>query len=291
MSLQVAVMGASGRFGSVVAELLDRGHRVRAVTRDPASAAAHGLRELGAEVVAGDFADVASLERVLRGVDAVIAGGTAHKAGPQGEAQHGINLAEAVAATGAPHLVYVSGAGADRPTGVPVLESKSRVESRLRELVGQRATILAPVYFMENLFNPWNRPALHAGRFPLALPPTRSLQQVSTADVTAFAVVALERAGELAGERIELAGDELTGPEAARALSRAAERDFEYDEMDPAQLPAPGLVRLFDWLAREPFAVDIAALRAGYPEVRWHSFEAWAASQDWARIQRDCLVA
>jgi uncharacterized protein YbjT (DUF2867 family) len=291
MSLQVSVMGATGRFGSVVSELLDRGHRVRAVTRDPTSVASHGLRELGAEVVAGDFADVASLQRAVRGADAVFAGGTAHKAGPQGEAQHGINLAETVAATGTPHLVYVSGAGADRATGVPVLESKRTVESRLRELLGRRATILAPVYLMENLFNPWNRPALHAGRFPLALPPSRSLQQIATADITAFAVLALERADELAGERIELAGDKLRGPEAARALSRAAGRDFEYEEVDPALLPAPGLVRLFEWLAREPFAVDIGGLRASYPELRWHSFEAWADSQDWARIRRDCLVA
>jgi uncharacterized protein YbjT (DUF2867 family) len=74
-------------------------------------------------VVFGDFGDRASLEAALAGVDAVFAGGTAHKAGPQAEAQHGINLAETVRASRAPHLVYMSGAGADRATGVPVLES------------------------------------------------------------------------------------------------------------------------------------------------------------------------
>src|SRR5215211_1597482 len=185
MSLHVAVLGATGRFAPVVPRLLERGHRVRAVTRRPESAAAHRLRELGAEVVLGDLADGASLEAALAGVNAVFAAGTAHKAGPQCEAQHGVNLAEAVRASGAPHLVYVSGAGADRATGVPVLESKRLVEARIREL-GGRHSILAPVYLMENLFNPWNRAALHEARLPLALPASQSLQQVATVDVAAF---------------------------------------------------------------------------------------------------------
>src|SRR5690348_14593083 len=96
MSLQVAVTGGTGRFAAVVPGLLQRGHGVRAVTRRPESPEAHGLRELGAEVVVGDLEDAATLEAALRGVDAVFAAGTAHKAGPDGEARHGINLAEAV---------------------------------------------------------------------------------------------------------------------------------------------------------------------------------------------------
>jgi uncharacterized protein YbjT (DUF2867 family) len=289
MPLHVAVLGATGRFAPVVPRLLERGHRVRAVTRRPESAAAHGLRELSVEVVPGDFADGASLEAALAGVDAAFAGGTAHKAGPQGEAQPGINLAEAVKASGAPHLVYVSGAGADRASGVPVLESKREVEARMREL-GARHSILAPVYLMENLFNPWNRAALHEGKLPLALPPTQSLQQVATVDVAAFAVLVLERAQEFAGERIELAGDELTGPEAARQLGRVSGREFKSEQVELAELPSPELARLFEWLAREPFDVDIAALRRSYPEVAWHSFEAWAASNDGTRSLRECRV-
>jgi uncharacterized protein YbjT (DUF2867 family) len=290
MSLRVAVMGATGRFAPIVPELLRNGHGVRAVTRWPESAAAHGLRELGAEVVVGDFADPLSLRSALAGVDAVFAGGTAHKAGPRGEQQHGFNLAEAVKATGRPHLVYVSGAGADRSTGVPVLESKRAVEARLREVATRTTTILAPVYLMENLFNPWNRAALHAGKLPLALPSTRSLQQVATVDVAAFAVVALEGPSEFAGERVELAGDELTGPQAARSLSHVSGREFQFEQTDLAELPFPELARLFEWLAREPFAVDIARLRELHPGLGWHSFEEWAASNDWARLRRECVV-
>ena len=46
--------------------LLRSGHfRVRAVTRDPSKAAAQSLREAGAEVVAANLEDTASLAKVL----------------------------------------------------------------------------------------------------------------------------------------------------------------------------------------------------------------------------------
>jgi len=51
----VLVGGATGRLGAVVPALLDRGHNVRALTRETGSPAAENLRELGAEVVYGDF--------------------------------------------------------------------------------------------------------------------------------------------------------------------------------------------------------------------------------------------
>jgi uncharacterized protein YbjT (DUF2867 family) len=248
------------------------------------------LRELGAEVVVGDFEDRRTLEQAMAGVDAVFAGGTAHKAGPRGEQVHGFKLAEALRAANEPHLVYVSGAGADRSTGVPVLESKRAVEARLHEVAARNVTILAPVYFMENLFNSWNRTALHVGKLPLALPPTVALQQVATVDVASFAVLALERHDELAGERIELAGDELTGPDAAQALSKASGHVFEFEQTDLSELPSRGLSGLFEWLTSAPFAVSIAALRGSYPDVGWHTFEDWAASNDWTQLWRDCLV-
>ena len=235
MSLDVLVAGATGRFGAVAELLLDRGHRVRVLTRDPASAAASALEEHRARIVRGDYDDPRSLAAAARGVDVVFASGTAHRAGPQGELRHGVNLVQALAAAGAPHLVYVSGAGAHRDTGVPVLESKRRVEERLRA-ADLPHTVLAPVYLMENALNPWNLRALHHGKLALALPPRRRLQQVATADVVAFAVLALERVQELAGERIELVGDELTGPQAAAALSQASGRDIEYEQLEPSEL-------------------------------------------------------
>jgi uncharacterized protein YbjT (DUF2867 family) len=279
MRVYVFVAGATGRIGSPVARLLlERGHRVRAGARDTGSRGATHLASLGAQVVRADYDDPPSLEAAARGVDVVIATGTAHRSGPQGERRHGIALAEALA--GGPPLVYVSGAGADRPSNVPVFEAKRAVEARVAQL-DLSAAILAPAYFMENAFNPWNLDALARGRFPLALPGDRPLAQVAIADVAAMAALAAERFEDVAGRRIELASDELTGEQAAERLSRATGRSFVFERVDAP----PPLRPLFAWLDAVGFAIDVAALRERYPEVGWRSFEAWArsraAASDW----------
>ena len=288
----------------VLRHLLERGHRVRALSRNPAGWGAGGAGHSGAnrdgagrggtgrggtgrggtgrgrtgrdgalEAVRGDFDDPASLRAAFEGVDAVFAAGTAHRAGPAGEARHGISLAEAVSAAGVPHLVYVSGAGAEAATGVPVFESKRAVERRIAEL-GVPATILAPVYFMENAFNPWNLPALQRGRFPLPLPGDRMLQQVAIEDIAAFAVRALERPAEFAGRRLELASDALTGEQAAATLG------YDFERLPLDSFPPP-LRLLFEWLGHTGTSVDIEALQRDHPDIGWHSFRQWAAAQDW----------
>jgi uncharacterized protein YbjT (DUF2867 family) len=66
----VLVTGATGRQGGGLARsLLRRGHRVRGLTRKPEGTAAMELKKLGAEVVAGDLSDRASVERAAKGVD------------------------------------------------------------------------------------------------------------------------------------------------------------------------------------------------------------------------------
>lgn len=64
------VIGATGQQGGATARhLLSRGWQVRALVRDPESPAARRLA--GAELAVGDLGDAASLERAMRGVDAV----------------------------------------------------------------------------------------------------------------------------------------------------------------------------------------------------------------------------
>jgi uncharacterized protein YbjT (DUF2867 family) len=279
----VLVAGATGRLGRPLTRLLlQRGHAVRALARDTGSEAAREIATLGAQLVAGDFDDPAGLVSAIDGADVVFASGTAHRAGPQGEARHGTNLADAVEAANGPYLVYVSGAGADRATGVPVFESKRAVEHRIRAL-GLRGTVLAPVYLMENAFNAWNLPSLARGRFPLPLPGDRVLQQVAIADVVAFAAMVIDPGEALDGRRIELASDQLTGIEAAQALSRATGRSFAFERMPVEQL-APPLRKLFEWLETVGHSVDIAGLHRRHPDVGWHRFETWAAQQRWRRF-------
>ena len=247
-------MGLTGRLRPVVDELLARGLEVRVTARDADAPHARELAARGATIAP-------------------------HRAGAAGERRHGINVAQAVAQTGDALLVLFSGEGADQATGVPVLDAKHAVERGIREL-GLTHTILAPVHLMQNAFNPWNVGALSAGRFALALPPDRALQQLAIEDLASVAATVAVRPAAFAGERIALAGDELTGDEAAAALSRVTGRPFAFHEVARDGL-APGMRLLFDWLERVGHRVDIPTLRRRLPEVRWQRFEQWAAARDW----------
>jgi uncharacterized protein YbjT (DUF2867 family) len=277
---RVLVAGATGRFGAIIDLLLARGHAVRAATRDPARPAAARLAALGADLIRTDFEDPASLAAAARGVDAVFASGTAHKVGPDGEQRHGQNLADALVTVGTPHLIFVSGAGADSCTGLPLFDAKWAVERRISEL-RLPATVIAPVYLMENLFNPWNLAALRAGVLPSPVPPTLPLQQVATQDILALAVLAIEHPDVLAGERIEVASDAPTAEAAATELSGLLGREFTARHPG-ADVPA-GLAALFSWLEHNPTPVDMAALHGRFPGIGWHRFGNWARQQ-WARL-------
>jgi uncharacterized protein YbjT (DUF2867 family) len=270
----VAVAGATGRFGGIVPALLARGHAVRALARNPAGEAAERIRRLGADVVYGDFDDRDGIARTVAGAQAVFATGTAHRAGPEGELRHGLNLAGAVAAAGAPHLVYVSGDGAAPDSPLPLFRAKFAVEERIRS-VDVPHTILAPTYLMENMFNPWNLAHLRAGRLPSPIPVDQTLQQAALADVLDVAIMAVEHPGEFSGRRIAIASDELSAVDAAASLAGVLVRDFEPIALERDALP-PGLRALFAWLERTGHSVDIQGLRGDLDRIRWHDFGAWA---------------
>jgi uncharacterized protein YbjT (DUF2867 family) len=279
----IVMPGATGRLRPVAQELLERGHRLRILTRTPDSSAARALAALGADVAFGDFDDVESLARGARGADVLVSGGTAHRTGPDGELRHGLNVAEAAVAAGVGQLVYLSGAGANQGSGIPVFESKLRVEERVRSLP-VASTILAPAYFMENLFNPWNLPSLRAGRYPSPVGADTVVQQVAIADIARFVALVVERAHDLAGERIELASDALSGREAARIASRAIGRRLAFQNVLRDGVVTGGPMTFFDWLEREGTRVDVRMLHRRFPQIGWLSFEQWATRQSWAAV-------
>ena len=281
----VLVAGATGRLGSIVELLLTRGQRVRAMTRDPESPAAKALRAGGAEPVYGDFDEPNGIEAAARGAEAVFATGTAHRSGADGELRHGLSLVSAVEAARVSHLVYVSGDGAAPDSPLPLFRAKFQVEERIRA-ASVPHTILAPVYFMENLFNPWNLRALRSGSFPSPIPVDLALQQVAVADLVELAATVIASPGQYLGQRVPVASDELSAEDAAAAVRRVTGRFLSAEQLDVDELP-PGLRALFDWLEHVGHGVDIAALRRAHPEVGWRSYEVWATSQQ-ARFKELC---
>jgi uncharacterized protein YbjT (DUF2867 family) len=281
--MDVLVAGATGRLGGPLADhLIDRGHRVRALTRDPGAAPAERLRRRGAHVVAGDLDDPASLRRATARADAVFVLSTPHHGtGPAAETRQAITLADAAVDAGVGYLVYVSAAGAGQARDVPMLDSKRLVEEHLADLPVPHA-VIAPAYFMDNLAYPWNTAVLRAGQWPIPLPPGRPVQLIPAIDTARFAALVIERPADFAGRRVELASDEVTGPQAARILSEILRRPITHRQTVPGPL-AP-MAPFFQWIAGTGFHADIQQLRTSYPEIGWQSLRQWAAARDWADL-------
>src|SRR6187549_748467 len=169
---RILVTGATGKQGGATAhELLAAGHKVRALTRHTDSPAARELAKLGAEVVAGDLNDKASLERAVSGTWGVFSLQNTWEAGVEGEEEQGLRLADVARAANVQHFVYTSVGSAHRETGIPHFENKWRIEERVRSLGFPSHVILRPVFFMENLAGPWFMPSLQQGKLAVGIQP------------------------------------------------------------------------------------------------------------------------
>ncbi|MFJ6849018.1 NmrA/HSCARG family protein [Streptomyces sp. NPDC091271] len=277
----VAVAGATGAQGGAAARsLLDQGFRVRALTRNPESAAIHTLRVLGAEVRAADFDDGTSLEAALKGADGLFAMSTPFGSDPDTEVRQGIRLLEA--ARGVGHIVFTSAAHADRDTGIPHFDSKYRIERHLRGL-GVPWTILGPAAFMDNYTVEWSLEGLREGRFVLPMPADQPLTLIPAQDIGTFAAHVLAHPEEFAGRRIDIASDKLTCPEIAKALTGACGRQIVFERLPIAHVEAfsADLAAMFRYFTEVGLEVDTDALRREFPEIGWQRFGAWAARRTW----------
>jgi uncharacterized protein YbjT (DUF2867 family) len=280
--LTVVVTGATGKQGGAVARcLLERGHAVRGVTRKPESVQARELVRAGATLVTASLEDTAALTKALDGATSLFAMTTPFEGAA--ETRQGVSAADAAKVAGV-HLVFTSVGSANRQTGIPHFESKYEVEKHIAR-IGARATILAPVYFMENLY--YGKEQLAKGVYAAALPPARKLAQVAVADIGAVAVRVLEDADRFAGKRFDLASDELTGNEVVAILSRVTGRPFAYFQVPldvVRQRMGEDGARMNEWFDRVGYTVDRAALRREFPDVAFHDFESWAKAQDWKAL-------
>jgi uncharacterized protein YbjT (DUF2867 family) len=282
----ILVAGATGRQGgAVVRHLRARGHSIRALTRDPASERARPLREAGVEVVRGDLTDRASLDAALVGVSGVFSVATPFEQGMEAEVAQGKTLGDAAAATGVRHYVYSSVGGADLDSGVPHFETKWAVENHLRAL-GLSLTVVRPVYFYEN-FSGWALQPQGDG-FSLAMPlsPDTPLQAVAADDIGAFVALAFDAPAEWVGREFELAGDERTLPEYARAIGADLGRSVEYVQLpwEALRERSEDLYRMYDFFERVGYQADIDALRDIRPELM--NFDQWLREGGLAHLRR-----
>ncbi len=284
----VLVTGATGQQGGQVARnLAATGHTVTALVRDPDSAKAASLRELGVQTVKGDFSDAESLSSALMGIDSVFAVGTPF-GGIEAEIAQGKALVDASAEAGISHFVYSSVASADKNTGIPHFDSKSEVE---RHVVasGLNRTITAPVFFMDNTLFPWNVADMKRGVFRQALAPDTRLQQISVGDIGRLNAAVISEGERFYGRRIEIAADELTGTDMAAGLASASGLHLAYEAQPLEEVKAQfaDMALMYEWFENTGFSVDFEALKGEFPGIGLTRFADWAASMHW----RDLLAA
>jgi len=279
----ILVTGATGQQGGATAhELLEKGHRVRAMTRKPEGERARALAARGAEVVPGDLDDPASLERALAGAWGTFAVQNTWEAGVEGEEKQGKRFAELAKKVGVQHFVYMSVASADRGTGIPHFENKWRVEETVRGAGFHSWTILRPVFFMENFASPWFLPALQEGKLAVGVKPDTVLQMIAVRDIGRYALRAFERPEEMNRTELDIAGDQHTMPETAAILGKAMGRDVQFvrTPIEEVRKWSEDYALMLEWFDRVGYDADIVANEKRYG-IHPTSLREWAGGASW----------
>jgi uncharacterized protein YbjT (DUF2867 family) len=249
----IAVVGATGAQGGglVRAILEDKagGFAVRALTRDVNSEKAKALAKLGAEVVAADIDDAASVERAFRGAyGAFCVTFFWDHFSPEKELAEARNMAQAAKRAGVEHVIWstledsrkwVPLSDARMPTlmqkyKVPHFDAKGEADRIFAEL-GVPTTYLLTSFYWDNLihFGMGPKPGPD-GRlaFTLAME-DRPLPGIAAEDIGRCAYGIFKRGLAMVGQTVGIAGEHLTGGEMAQALSRALGRQVVYNAVSP----------------------------------------------------------
>jgi uncharacterized protein YbjT (DUF2867 family) len=280
----ILVTGATGHQGGAVARALRAGgHEVRALTRKPDGEAARALAGQGAEIVRGDLDDAGSLEKALAGTWGVFAVQNTWEAGVEGEERQGKRIAELARRAGVQHYVYSSVGSAHRRTGIPHFENKWRIEQTVRKLAFPSYAILRPVFFMENFQSAWFKPGLDEGKLMVPVRPETPVQMIAVDDIGAYGRLLFEQAEQFNGRELDIAGDELALPEAARVLGAAMRKKVEFVPV-PIEAVRKGnadAAIMYNWFDRVGYDVHIRSRsrECGIPPT---SLEAWAATAPWS---------
>jgi NADH dehydrogenase len=210
------VVGATGLLGTQVVGLLrEAGRQVRAVVRTSADRAKRmELEKLGAEIVAADLKDGASLREACRGVTSVVSTASATQSRQDGDSIESVDrdgqlaLVDAAEQERVEHFVFVS--FAPLTPDFALQRAKRGVEARLR--AGSMSfTVLQPVDFCDI----WLSPALGFdpvhGRARILGTGTAPVSWIAARDVARFAAAAVY-IDRLAGKVLPLGGPEALSP-------------------------------------------------------------------------------
>ncbi|WP_189601491.1 SDR family oxidoreductase [Streptomyces lateritius] len=291
--MRVAVVGATGFQGGAVARLLaGRHHRVRTLTRRP-----EGDRPPlpGASFVAGDLGNAGDVRRLFEGMThASVLMPLVYE--PERVRRYARNIAHAALDAGLVRLVYNTNTRIPQgPTSVAAFETRRIVEEVLRDS-GVPLVVVRPPVYLDNLFSPWNGPALvDEGVLAYPLPEDTPTAWMSHRDLAEAVYAALTGEG-LEGRTFDIGGERsLTGAELAEAFGRGLGRTVRYLPLRPdvferglAQLLGPetaaGVAGIYHHMATGTDPLLMAAddgVSAEVLTVRPAPVDEWVTRQPW----------
>lgn len=249
----IAVLGATGAQGGglVRAILADPSgaFAVRALTRDPASDKGRALAALGAEVVAADVDDEASLLRAFEGAHGVFAVTFFWQhMSPAKELAEAKALARAAKAARVQHVVWSSLEDTrqwvplqdDRmPTlqekyKVPHFDAKGEADGIFLGS-GVPTTVLRTSFYWENFiyFGLGPKPGAD-GKLTVTLPmDDKKLPGIAAEDIGKCALAIFAAGSTYHGQTVGISGEQLTGAQLAEQMGKALGKPIVYQSVPP----------------------------------------------------------
>ena len=306
----IAVVGATGAQGGGLVRAILRGTEfvARALTRDPSAPKARLLAEAGAEVVAADLDDAASVRRAFAGAfGAFCVTNYWEHHSPERELAQAGAMAAAARHADVQHVVWSTLEDTRRwmrldDSRMPTLKGKYKVPhfdgkgeaNQLFVDAGVPTTFLLTSFYWDNLIHFGMGPRRGAdGRLSITFPMgDKKLPGIAVEDIGRSAYAIFARGGEFRGKTVGIAGEHLTGAEMADQLTRALGEEVAITPSLPdayRELAIPGaadLANMFQFKCdfQDEFcaARDVALTRQLNPELR--TFAQWLAQNN-ARIR------
>jgi uncharacterized protein YbjT (DUF2867 family) len=298
----IAVVGATGAQGGGLARAILRapesGFTVRALARDPGSDKAQALAALGAEVMAANLDDPASLRRAFAGAyGAFCVTFFWDHYSPEKESAHATALAEAAQHAAVQHVIWstledtrkwVPLADDRMPTlmgnyKVPHFDTKGESNRLFTERVP--TTLLNTSFFWDNLIHFGMGPKRgEDGTLVFTLPMAdKKLPGIAAEDIGGCAFGILRRGSERIGQTMGIAGEHLTGAQMAATLGNVLGEPVRYRAVTPEAYRGFGFPGAEDLGNMFQFKCDfeqdycaarnVDESRALYPDLQ--TFETW----------------
>jgi len=249
----IAVAGATGAQGGGLVRAIQNdpegGFAARALTRDPSSEKARELAALGAEVVAADLDDPASVAAAFDGAwGAYCVTFFWDHFSPEKEMEQAATMAEAARKAALEHVLWSTLEDTrlwvplddDRmPTlmgkyKTPHFDAKGEAEHEFTDR-GVPTTFLLTSFYWDNLIYFGSGPQRgEDGTLLFTLPMgDAKLPGIAAEDIGGCAYGIFRRGPEHVGKKVGIAGEHLSGAEMAAALSKALGEEVRHNDLPP----------------------------------------------------------